>query len=162
MELVFAKRTGAPGAPAYSSAARICGVGLFGVGWHIQTPGATLPRQNRTAPRLSSTAKTALTYSAVILHPRSGRTGPGPLLEFALTKRRSALGAPELPSAARKFGVGCWGGRSRAQPRSRFRHRGPAGPRNPRRGGSADGSFQRSVEARSGPPHNRVKRDYVG
>ena len=45
MELVFAKRTGAPGAPAYSSAARICGVGLCGVGWCNQAPGSTLVRK---------------------------------------------------------------------------------------------------------------------
>ena len=35
------------------------------------------------------------------------RTSPGaPAMEFALTKLRTSPGAPELPSVARKFGVG--------------------------------------------------------
>ena len=52
---------------------------------------------------------------------------------------RTTPGVPGLSSAARKSGVGLWGGRSRALPRSRFRHRGFAEPRNPRRGGSVEG-----------------------
>ena len=79
--------------------------------WHIQTPGATLPRQNRTAPRLSSTAKTALTYSAVILCSRSERTGPGP----PIFPRRGNVGVGGV--------VPC--------PGADVRHRKPAGLRNP-------------------------------
>ena len=39
------------------------------------------------------------------------RSAPGvPAPEFALKELSSTPGAPELPSAARKFGVGLWGG----------------------------------------------------
>ena len=43
----------------------------------------------------------------------------GPAPEFALKELRTSPGAPELPSAARKFGVGLWGElKGRVAPRS--------------------------------------------